>query len=100
MNESPHAVYAVCDITGEGVEWDGHIFTIDLYKVPSQVRDAVRDKEPVCLYNPVTKQTRIGKYDHSVIAAANIHTEYVYRAINYTSVNALNDLRIVITNIV
>lgn len=99
MTESPHAVYAVCDITGEGVEWNGHIFTIDLYKVPSQVRDAVRDKEPICLYNPVTKQTRTGKYDHSVITASapNRHTEYVYRATNYTSAN---DIRIVITNIV
>ena len=97
MTESPHAVYAVCDITGEGVGWNGHIFTIDLYKVPSQVRDAVRDKEPICLYNPVTKQTRIGKYDHSVIRAVDRHLEYVYRATN----NPLaNDFRIVITNVV
>ena len=100
MKESPHAVYAVCDITDGGVEWNGHIFTIDLYKVPSQVRDAVRDKEPICLYNPVTKQTRIGKFDHSIIKAVDRHTEYVYRATNYTSVNALNDIRIVITNVV
>ena len=97
MAESPHAVYAVCSITDEGVEWNGHIFTIDLYKVPSQVRDAVRDKEPICLYNPVTRQTRIGKFDHSVITAVDRHIEYVYRATNYTSVN---DIRIVITNVV
>ena len=97
MTESPHAVYAVCDITDEGVEWNGSIFKLDLYKVPSQVRDAVRDKEPICLYNPVTKQTRIGKYHHSVITAADRHIEYVYRATNYTSEN---DIRIVITNVV
>ena len=100
MTESPHAVYAVCDITDGGVEWNGHIFTIDLYKVPSQVRDAVRDKEPICLYNPVTKQTRIGKYHHSVITAADRHTEYVYRATNYTASTAGNDIRIVIINVV
>ena len=97
MTESPHAVYVVRDITGEGVEWNGSIFKIDLYKVPSQVRDAVRDKEPICLYNPVTKQTRIGKFDHSVIAAVDRHIEYVYRATNYTSEN---DIRIVIINVV
>lgn len=100
MTESPHAVYAVCDITDGGVTWNGSIFTIDLYKVPSQVRDAVRDKEPICLYNPVTKQTRIGKYHHSVIAAVDRHIEYVYRATNYTASTAGNDIRIVIINVV
>jgi len=49
------------------------------------------------LYNPVTRQTRIGKFDHSVITAVDRHIEYVYRATNYTSVN---DIRIVITNAV
>jgi hypothetical protein len=97
MTESPHAVYAICDITGEGVEWTGHIFKIDLYKVPSQVRDAVRDKEPVCLYNPVTKQTRIAKYDHSVTLAVDRHLEYVYRVTQYPSGS---DFRIILTNVV
>jgi len=97
MTDSPHAVYAVCDITGEGVEWNGHIFTIDLYKVPSVVRDAVRDKEPICLYNPGTNRTRVGKFDHSVITAVDRHIQYVYRVTQYSSGN---DFRIVITNVV
>jgi len=88
MTESPHAVFAICDITDQGVEWNGYIFKIDLYKVSSQVRDAVRDKEPICLYNPVTKQSRIGKYTHGVF-------EYDYKAIDYPR----NDIRIVITNV-
>lgn len=96
MTESPHAVYAVCDITSEGVEWNGHIFKIDLYKVTSAVRDAVRDKEPICLYNPITKQTRIGKYDHSVITAVDRHLEYVYRAADNSTEN---HFRIIITNV-
>ena len=96
MTESPHAVYAICDITGEGVEWTGHIFTIDLYKVPSQVRDSVRDKEHICLYNPGTKQTRIGKFDHTIITAADRHLKYVYRVTQYPSGN---EFRIVITNV-
>ena len=93
--ESPHAVYAVCDIMGVGVSWNGHIFEIDLYKVPTQVRDAIRAKEPVCMYNQETEQSRIGKYDHSVITSISSR-EYVYRATNYPSEN---DIRIVITNV-
>ena len=91
--ESPHAVYAVCDIMGVGVSWNGHIFEIDLYKVPTQVRDAIRAKEPVCLYNPETEQSRIGKYDYSVISSCDY---IIYRATNYPSEN---DIRIVITNV-
>ena len=94
--ESPHAVYAVCDIMGVGVSWNGHIFIIDLYKVPTQVRDAIRDKEPICLYNPETEQSRIGKYNHSVITSGSRHLQSVYTIANYPGVS---NIRIVITNV-
>jgi uncharacterized protein YihD (DUF1040 family) len=97
MNDKIETIYGdtaveACYLTSPGVKWNGMVFDIDLDKVSSGFRDAVRDKVMISLVNPKTKVAKMATYSHAI---AGICDRYIYKI----KMRDNDDMSVVISNI-
>jgi hypothetical protein len=88
MSETIHGCY----LSSPGVKWNGMVFDIDLDKVQSEFRDAVRDKVMISLINPKTGVAKIATYSHAI---TGICDRYIYKI----KMRDNDDISVVISNI-
>jgi hypothetical protein len=81
-----------CYLSNPGVKWNGMVFDIDLDKVSSEFRDAVRDKVMVSLINPKTGVAKMATYSHAITGIGN---RYIYKI----KMRDNDDISVVISNI-
>ncbi len=69
---NPH----ILDITDTAVTWNGHTFSIMTDLLSPELRDAVRDKIDIRLRNPITGNSIVASFGHTVQGLNGVDYRY------------------------